>query len=239
MPSYALTDLSVATFIAIPVALSAALAWGAHVAWRRTGAPAHTARRVALLVWLAALSWMAMTWLVAGTGILTEWQRTPPPFALLILSVVVLACGLAFSPFGRRLATSLPLWSLVAVQAFRLPLELAMHQMYERGIMPVQMSYSGRNFDILSGLTALVVAILVWTGRGGTRLVAVWNVLGLTLLVNVVTIAVVSTPPIAYFGPERLNVWVTLAPFVWLPAVMVLAALAGHLLICRALWARR
>jgi hypothetical protein len=30
-------------------------------------------------------------------------------------------------------------------------------------------------------------------------------------------------------------VWVTYPPYVWLPAVMVLAALAGHLLIFRAL----
>ena len=26
--------------------------------------------------------------------------------------------------------------------------------MYERGVMPVQMSYSGRNFDIITGLSS-------------------------------------------------------------------------------------
>ena len=51
---------------------------------------------------------------------------------------------------------------LVGVQGFRLPLELAMHRMYERGIMPVQMSYSGLNYDILTGIRALVVAALVY-----------------------------------------------------------------------------
>jgi hypothetical protein len=60
-------------------------------------------------------------------------------------------------------------------------------------------------------------------------------VAGLALLINVVTIAIVSTPRFAYFGADRLNVWVTYPPFVWLPAVMVVAALAGHLLILRAL----
>jgi hypothetical protein len=38
-----------------------------------------------------------------------------------------------------------------------------------------------------------------------------------------------------YFGDDRLNVWVTYPPYVWLPAVMVLAAFAGHLTIFRAL----
>jgi hypothetical protein len=146
---------------------------------------------------------------------------------------------LAFSPLGTQLAAHLPLWLLVAVQGFRLPLELAMHGMYERGVMPVQMSYSGRNFDIVTGATALVVAAIVWFGRGGRALVAAWNILGLALLVNVVTVAILGTPRFQYFGPDHLNVWVMRPPFVWLPAVMVLAALAGHLLVFRALVLQR
>jgi hypothetical protein len=53
--------------------------------------------------------------------------------------------------------------------------------------------------------------------------------------VNVVTIAFLSTPTFAWFGHDRLNVWVTYPPYVWLPAVMVTGALTGHLLIFRAL----
>ena len=105
--------------------------------------------------------------------------------------------------------------------------------------MPVQMSYSGRNFDIVTGVTAIAVALLVWSRRAGRGLVSTWNILGLTLLANVVTVAILGTPRFHYFGPEHLNVWVTHPPFVWLPAVMVLAALAGHLMIFRALAVRR
>jgi hypothetical protein len=69
--------------------------------------------------------------------------------------------------------------------------------------------------------------------------VAAWNILGLALLINVVSVAILGTPRFRYFGEEHLNVWVTYPPFVWLPAVMVLAALAGHLLIFRALACQR
>ena len=69
----------------------------------------------------------------------------------------------------------------------------------------------------------------------GCQRVGAWNVLGLGLLVNVVTVAILSTPAIRAFGDDRLNVFVTYTPFVWLPAVMVAAALAGHLVIFRAL----
>jgi hypothetical protein len=110
-----------------------------------------------------------------------------------------------------------------------------MHALVSRGIMPEQMSYSGRNFDVLTGASAIVVAALVAAGVAGRKTVMVWNVAGMVLLVNIVVVAILSTPRFAMFGPDRLNVFVFYTPFVWLPAVLVLAALAGHLIIFRAL----
>jgi hypothetical protein len=104
--------------------------------------------------------------------------------------------------------------------------------------MPGEMTYTGRNFDIVTGATAIVFAAVLVTGRAGRRLALLWNVMGLALLVNVVTVAILATPRFHYFGDERPNIWVTYPPFVWLPAVMVLAALAGHLVIFRALQLR-
>ena len=229
-----MTDAAVLAFVAIPVALVLALAWATLQAWRRAGAASRASFRAALLTLLAAVAWMTASWVAASSGVLGQWDRRPPPFAILILVTLGLSFGLAFGRVGTRLARETPLWMLVGVHAFRLPLELAMHEMYERGVMPVQMSYSGRNFDIVTGITAIVVAWLVRSGGGGRGLVLAWNCLGLALLVNVVIVAILATPVFAYFGPEHLNVWVTQVPFVWLPAVMVLAALAGHLLVFRA-----
>ncbi|HEY7500023.1 MAG TPA: hypothetical protein VH740_15995 [Vicinamibacterales bacterium] len=222
-------------FVGIPIALVLLLAWGAFVAWQCSGASHARAKRVALTTLVVSFAWMGITWALAASGAFLDWESTPPPFMFLVLAIVAISCAIAFSPFGKRLAIFLPLWALVGVQAFRLPLELAMHGMYEAGIMPVQMSYSGRNFDIVTGTTALVVAVIVWRGVAGRWLVAAWNVLGLALLVNVVTVAILGTPRFQFFGREHLNVWVTHPPFVWLPAIMVLAALAGHLVIFRAL----
>ena len=72
---------------------------------------------------------------------------------------------LARSSIGDRLARGLPLAYLVGFQAFRFPLELAIHRAYVEGVMPVQMSYSGRNFDIVTGLTALVLAAALAMAR--------------------------------------------------------------------------
>jgi small-conductance mechanosensitive channel len=132
----------------------------------------------------------------------------------------------------------LPLWALVGFQVFRFPLELVMHRAYVEGLMPVQMSYSGQNYDIVSGITAGALALWLGRGRVPRWVVAFWNILGFVLLVNIVTVAVVSTPLFRWFGNERLNTFVTYPLFVWLPAVLVVAALMGHILVWRRLSAR-
>ena len=222
-------------FVVIPGLLLAALVFATVAAWTKSGASWNTTVAVSFGVGIAAVAWMETTWMFAERGTFQKWTSTPPPFALLVLSIVVIAAGIAFSELGRRLVLFIPLWIHVAVQSFRLPLELAMHDMYERGVMPREMSYSGRNVDIVTGATAIVVAVLVATGRGGTKLLAAWNSMGFALLINVVIVAILGTPRFRYFGDERLNTWVADPPYVWLPAVMVLAALAGHLMIFRAL----
>ena len=235
MPPYRLSEPDIAAFVIIPVLLAATLVWATLIAWRRSGASESVARRAAIVVAVDSAVWMALTWVAARSGILQQWDRTPPPFLFVILGMLVISAILAFGGVGTRIAQHIPLWTLVAIQGFRLPLELAMHALVARGIMPIQMSYSGRNFDIVTGATAIVVAILVKTGYGGRRLVALWNLLGLALLVNVVSVAIASMPLLKLFGDERVVTFVTYPPFVWLPAVMVLAALAGHLVIFKAL----
>jgi small-conductance mechanosensitive channel len=234
MPAYSLADPPILTFILLPAAIATLLVWGTAVAWARTGATGWATQATMRTAGFTLL-WMGVSLALADRGIFRHWDATPPPFALLVVAILALGVGMAFSRFGWRLASGLPLWVLVGVQAFRLPLEIAMHALVGRGIMPEQMSYSGRNFDIVTGGTAVIVAGLVAAGLAGRRVVMAWNILGLALLVNIVVVAIVSTPRFAAFGPDRLNTFVTYPPFVWLPTVLVLAALAGHLIIFRAL----
>jgi hypothetical protein len=179
--------------------------------------------------------WLVATRTLAESGLIAEFDRRPPPMAFLFIALLIVSALLAYGPIGSALVAGLPLWVLVASQSFRLPLELAMHQAAVEGVMPNQMSYSGANFDTVTGASAIVVSWLLATGRAGRRLAAAWNVLGALLLVNILTIALASLPMFAAFGPDRLNTWVAHPPFIWLPTVMVVAAIAGHLMVWRKL----
>ncbi len=63
------------------------------------------------------------------------------------------------------------------------------------------------------------------------------NALGIALLAVVLGLALASTPMIHAFGQDAraVNTFVAYVPFVWLPAVLVVAAIAGHIVITRKL----
>jgi len=224
-----------ASFVALALLVAGAFVVAVHRSARATGHTPAQARREGLLAVVGTAAWLGATALAAAGGLLSFTSR-PPTMLLLVAAIVIVAVTLGVSRLGERLATGLPLAVLVGAQAFRFPLELIMHRAYAEGLMPVQMSYAGRNFDIVTGVSALLVAtVLIWRPRA-LALARLWNVMGVVLLANILVIAMLSAPtPFRVFHNEPANIWVTQAPWVWLPAVFVLAAILGHLLVFRRL----
>lgn len=174
--------------------------------------------------------------ILASRGMLDRYNPLPAPALLMVMALTICTLTTTLSSVGRRLIAAVGLPALVGFQAFRIPVEWLLHRLYQEGTVPVQMTYAGRNFDVVTGVTA--AALGLWLARGGRSrgLVLAWNILGLALLTNIVTIAILSTPvPFRRFldGPPNMlpSVW----PYVWLPSFLVQLALAGHVLVFRQL----
>jgi hypothetical protein len=185
---------------------------------------------------LGSALWLAYAAALGLSGVLTHFEDVPPRLLLLVAPTIVLPFALGLSRVGHALSGA-PVAMLVGFQAFRLPLELIMHQAARDGTMPAQMTYTGSNFDILTGGSAILVAALAARGLAPRWLLVTWNALGSLLLVAIIVIAVASLPRFAAFGsePVHLNTWVAYFPFVWLPAGLVSAAILGHVLLWRRL----
>jgi hypothetical protein len=82
---------------------------------------------------------------------------------------------------------------LTVLSVVRVPVELVLLWLYQHGQVPQLMTFEGRNFDILSGLTAPLVAWLGFCGGKINRaLLIIWNLFALGLLLNIVTTAILS-----------------------------------------------
>jgi len=223
---------SVAAFVGVVVGVLAAFFAGVHRAYVGTGGPAwRTTARVAG----ATLAWLALLSVPVASGAVI---RAPMPGLPLFFGASLLgALAIGLSPLGGRMARGLTLPVLVAFQGFRLPLELVLHVWGESGTIPSTMTWEGANLDIISGALALLCAPLAGRWRGAAWLA---NVVGLALLVNVVRVAVLSSGlPFAWPGvspPLQLAMYL---PYAWIGPVCVGGALAGHLILTRALLGSR
>ncbi|MEZ4220575.1 MAG: hypothetical protein R3B13_06555 [Polyangiaceae bacterium] len=218
----------------IALLLSALFVAAVRKAALLAGRTTSQANRATGLALAGVTAWLSITALLASRGVLLRFDVKPPPMALLMATIIGGGVTLGLSRVGALLQHH-PLWLLVLVQSFRLPLEIVMHEAATRGVMPVQMSFAGYNYDIVTGGVALVLGVTLALRGVPRAFVWAWNIYGCAALVVIAIVAVAASPLLRAFGDDALNVWVLFFPYVWLPAIMVTFAIAGHVVVFRKL----
>jgi hypothetical protein len=179
---------------------------------------------IALLILLAvhALASLNGFYLVTKT-VPPRFMLAPLPTTLILLAIIFVFARNSFSFSGLR--------TLTLLHIIRIPVELCLLWLYQNGQVPQLMTFEGRNFDILSGLTAPLVAWLAFRGgKVNKPLLIVWNLLALALLINIVTHAILSLDTaFQQFAFDRPNRGVLYFPFIWLPAIVVPIVFVSHI----------
>jgi hypothetical protein len=189
----------------------------------------------------AFVLWQLTMGVLAGAGYFRAfdqpWRALPTVGCSMIAAIY-----LAMRTQTLDWLSSSPSWAWLALQSFRLPLELLLYDMFQHEIIGQHMTFAGFNADILVGLSAPLAAWIVWRQNGKVwthKFSLMWNVFGLLLLLNILILAVLSVPfPFQYFRQEPANRMVADFPFVWLPTLFIPLALFAHLVSLRLAWRR-
>lgn len=221
---------SVIAFVAICLAVPASLLFAA---WMTTTPPTRALRVTALLA--GGLALYGLT--IAGIVLLGVFETEFVPFGPLFLVVTIAAAvSIGFSRLGIRIAAGIPLAWLVGFQSFRLPLEVVLHEWYQTGTIPESMTWTGSNWDIVSGVVALAFCPFVSRWRA---LAWIANFVGVVLLVNVVRVAILSSPvPFGWNVEPKLEL-IAYLPYAFIVPICVGGAALGHVLLTRRLLASR
>lgn len=194
------------------------------------------ARRKAMVL-VPALIWLAIQAALSLKGFYMVTDTIPPRFLLLIGPPLLLIAWMFLSRKGKNFMDELDLKYLTLLHVIRIPVELVLFALYIQRLVPELMTFEGRNFDILSGITAPLVYYFVFIRkRSADGLLLFWNAICLLLLFNIVIHAILSLPTafqqIAFDQP---NVAILYFPFVFLPACVVPLVLFSHLVAIRRL----
>jgi hypothetical protein len=185
--------------------------------------------KVAGIVAVLLAAWMLLQEQLSINGFYLKFDSMPPRFIFAVAPMFLLIIALLILPTKNFLA-QMPLLPLTLLHVVRVPVELVLLRLFQAGLVPQLMTFEGRNFDILSGLTAPLIAWLAFRGGKTNRtLLLIWNIIALGLLINIVVNAVLSLPfRTQQFAFDQPNQAVLYFPFIWLPSVIVASVLFCH-----------
>jgi hypothetical protein len=219
-------------FILLTVSLFVLIIYGLRTALQHTTWETAQKKKILYLTIAGFAGWFILTGVLANIGFLSKFDSLPPRLLIVLFPPLLFIIILSFSSGVSQLLQRIPPAWLISIQSFRVLMEIILWMAFIDNIIPVQMTFEGRNFDILVGITAPLVAYLCFVKKvWSPRIAIAWNIAGLILLANIVIVSILSAPvPFRVFMNEPANTFIAHLPFVWLAAFVVPVAYWMHIL---------
>lgn len=184
-----------------------------------------------------SIAWISIQSAISLSGFYLNEETVPPRFPLLVLPPVLLIVSLFNSKRGRAFIDQLDVKVLTLFHIIRIPVEIILFLLFIHKTIPQLMTFEGRNFDIISGITAPLIWYFGFVKKKLSRTVLlIWNFICLGLLLNIVFHAVFSVQTkFQLFAFDQPNTGVLYFPFTLLPGLLVPMVLFAHLAAIRQL----
>lgn len=175
------------------------------------------------------IAWIVLQGILSSKGYYLDFTGMPP--RLMITVGIPVFFILYIVIFRKAWLQLFSLKILTWLHIVRIPVEVILLGLYLDKQIPQLMTFEGRNFDILAGLTAPAIAYFGFTkNRLNRKIILAWNFICLGLLINIVINAVLSAPfGFQQFAYDQPNIAVAYFPFIWLPSFVVPLVLFSHL----------
>jgi hypothetical protein len=207
--------------------------------WVVKNSSAEAVRKRSTLILLVMIIWLSLQAIVAIKNVYSANPASVPPkfFLFGVAPAIFVIIGLFVTPKGRLFIDSLPLKNITWLNIVRIPVEFVLLGLFLNKAVPQLMTFEGRNFDIIAGITAPFIAYFGFTKRILSRkVILAWNFICLALLINIIVNAILSAPFFfQQFAFDQPDIAILYFPFSWLPVFIVPVVLFGHLVSIRRL----
>lgn len=178
--------------------------------------------------------WLVFIYAWSRFGIFSNFELFPFNTAPVVIIPLITILVFTLSKTVKEILPHIPQENIIKLHVFRFYAEVLLWALFASALLPVQMTFEGRNFDVITGVTAMGAAWLITKKKFPKIAIVLWNMMGLGLLINIVAIAVLSMPtPFRYFMNEPANTIVTEFPISLLPSFLVPLAYMLHILSLR------
>jgi hypothetical protein len=212
--------------------------YGLNKALRKTGWAKQKGLKIFFVTTTTLLIWVVLITALSYKGFFADFSKLPPRPVLALLIPLPFVLIFVFSKTGAQILQLIPAQWLVLMQSFRIFVDVLIWFAFLANKLPVQMSFEGRNFDVLTGILALPIGYLLIRKKiYSPKTIIVFNIVGLLLLLNILIVSVLSMPTsFHYFTNEPSAALIAQFPFILLPGVLVPIAYSFHIFSLRQLF---
>jgi hypothetical protein len=179
---------------------------------------------------LMIIFWSLIQALLAFLGFYQDTNSIPPRFVLVLLPVTILIVYGLLPKQQKWVMENRDSNVSTFLHLVRIPVEIVLYGLFIHKMVPELMTFEGRNYDILIGITSPIIGILFLTRKIEKQVLLVWNIIGLISVVFILSNGILSAElPIQVFGFEQPNRAITYFPFILLPATIVPLVIWTHL----------
>lgn len=188
-------------------------------------------KKVILIVFF----WLSIQALLGVLGFYENTMTTPPRIVFMLAPTILCIIYMFNSKKGIAFVDGLSLKYLTLMHSIRILVEVVLLYLFIAKAIPEVMTFEGRNFDIFSGVSALLVFYYGYIKKVlSLNIILIWNIICLGLVVNVVVYGILSAPSVfQQLNFEQPNTGILFFPYVWLPSFIVPVVVFSHLVSIR------
>ncbi|WP_420575233.1 hypothetical protein [Ekhidna sp.] len=158
--------------------LTVAIVFAPLMILNKSDRPAKRKRTYSFII----IGWFIYVFTLSNSGWLEDFNF-PPRVPLLIVVPAILGIIVYTSQkWVKEAIAKTPDHQTIYIQSFRILVELLIYGAFLIGIFPKKATFEGLNYDILVGITALIVGVLVQKGIFKSKAILIWNILSLAIL---------------------------------------------------------
>jgi len=175
-------------------------------------------------VWLVYLSVLSHFQTLTDTGF-------PPRIPVFVVLPLLIILGiLLFQAGSGTFVDMLSIKWLIYFQSFRIIVEVIIWGAYQKGMLPMETTFEGYNFDIAVGISAVPLATFADRIKMKKTVFLIWNVISLIILANTVRVFIGSIYYPVMFGHEYTLVGPDFfkLPYLFIPGLFLPLAVYVH-----------
>ena len=175
--------------------------------------------------------WLIYIATLSNIGWLEDFSFPPRVPLLIVIPAIVFTISYTSQKWFKDAIARVKDHQIIYLQSFRIFVELLIYGGFLNGLFPERSTFEGINFDILVGISAVIMGALVQSKKVKSKGILIWNIASLTIL-GVTVYSFVSAYYFLNFGNGENFQFVRL-PYVFLASILLPMAVFYHVISIR------